>query len=217
MQLGKDYQQLVEFVKGYFESHDPIGTGTELVYRFPFRRRFEHCLRCSIWARRIAVAENADVEIAMVSALFHDIGKAIDNKAQNHGEVGAQICEDYLTSIAYDKNRRDKIVQIVRNHSNHDQGKNASLETKVVSDADLLDEIGAIMVLWDAMACAGEDAPSYEKAYDKTAKYYARLKVELPDRLHTPTARQILTGRLSFIDTFLKNLEYELGRSETAS
>lgn len=116
MQLGKDYQQMVEFVKSYFDSHDPLGT--ELSTRFPFRRRFDHCLRCSIWARRIALSENANVETVMISALFHDIGKSVGGEiAQNHGDVGAQICDNYFKSIAYDKDRRDIIVRIVRNHS----------------------------------------------------------------------------------------------------
>jgi putative nucleotidyltransferase with HDIG domain len=214
MQPERKYEQMVEFVKGVFESHDPIGT--ELTKRFPFRRRFEHCLRCSIWARRIALTEGADAELTEISALFHDIGKAMDKTPQGHREVGAQICDDYLTSISYDKSRRARVVQIVRNHSTHGHERDASLEAKVVSDADLLDETGAITVLWDAMACAGEDAPSYEKAYDRITRAYTRLKVELPDRLHTPAARQILIARLSFIHNFLKNLEYEFGRSETA-
>ncbi len=212
MQLIKDYQQMVDFVKNHIESLDPIGT--ELNTRFPFRRRFEHCLRCSIWARRIALSENADVEIAMISALFHDISKSEEKKGKSHEEVGAQICGDYLKSIGYDKNKSVKIVQIVRHHSSHAIESYASLEAKVVSDADLLDETGAIGILWDAMACATGDAPSYEKACDRIKIDYAKLKDSPPDRLHTPTAQQILNGRLSFMDTFLKNLEYELGRGE---
>ncbi len=212
MKKEKDYQQMVEFVKSYLESQDPLGT--ELRTRFSFRRRFEHCLRCSIWARRIALSENANVEIAKISALFHDIGKSEGKKEKSHEEVGAQICGDYLTSIAYDKKKSAKIVQIVRSHSSHANESHASLAAKVVSDADLLDETGAIAVLWDAMACAGEDAPSYEKACDRIKINYAKLKGTLPDRLHTPTARKILKGRFLFIDTFLKNLEYEFGRRE---
>jgi putative nucleotidyltransferase with HDIG domain len=214
MQPARNYEQIVQFVKDFFESHDPIGT--ELTMQFPFRRRFEHCLRCSIWARRIALAEGADVEITEISALFHDIGKSIDKTAQSHGEIGTQICDDYLSSIGYDKNKCAQIVQLVESHGRHGHESDASLEAKVVSDADLLDETGAITVLWDAMACAGEDAPSYEKACDRITRTYTKLKVELPDRLHTPTARQILMERLLFINTFLKNLEYELGRSEIA-
>ena len=213
MQLGREYQQMVEFVRDYIESHDPFGT--EMSTRFRFRRRFEHCLRCSIWARRIALAEGANVEISQISALFHDIGKSVNNTSAEHGELGSEICGDYLTAVAYDKNRSTKIIQIIRSHSSHASESGASLEAKVVSDADLLDETGAITVLWDAMACAQEDAPSYEKAYDRIMSAYARLKAKPPEQLHTPTARQILKRRLLFIEAFLRNLEDELGRSET--
>jgi putative nucleotidyltransferase with HDIG domain len=204
-------EKMVEFVKTFIESHDPIGTGLD--ERFPFRRRFEHCLRCSIWARQIALAESADAEIAGISALFHDIGKSIDKTKQGHGRLGAQICDDYLKSIAYDENKRSQIVRIVRDHSQH-FGEDAALEAKIMRDADALDETGAIAVLWDVMACAGEDAPSYEKAYERIVADYDRLRDGLRDRLFTPTAKQILTERLSFIEIFLKNLEKELGRSE---
>jgi uncharacterized protein len=214
MQLIKDHQQMVKFVNSYFDSHDPLVT--ELSTRFPFRRRFDHCLRCSIWARRIALVENADADITIISALFHDIGKSVGGEtAQNHGEVGAQICDDYLNSVAYNRRKIAKITKIIRSHSNHANESDASLEAKVVSDADLIDETGATAVLWDAMACAREDAPSYEKVCDRTKMYYAKLKGTLPNRLHTTTAKQILSGRFLFVDTFLKNLEYELGRSET--
>lgn len=204
-------KKMVEFVKTFFESNDPIASS--LPTRFPFRRRFEHCLRCSIWARRIALAEGADAEIAGISALFHDIGKSKDEFIQEHGMVGAEICDDYLKSISYYKNKRAQIVDIIRNHSQHNIEKDISLEAKIVSNADLLDETGAIAVLWDAMACAGGDAPSYEKAYDRIVKDYDRLRTGLVDRLCTPTAKQILMKRLSFIETFLKNLEDELGRN----
>jgi len=210
-----DYAQMVKFVKGFFESHDPIATGLESVYRYPFRRRFEHCFRCSIWAKRIALAEGADVELTEISALFHDIGKSVSKPGQNHGQVGAKICDEYLASIGYDDERRARVVSIVRYHSRLAQKKTASLEGKIVSDADLLDEVGAITVLWDTMACATrDDSPSYEKAYDRIAGGLTRLKTELPGRLHTPMAREIVAGRMKFVETFLKNLDYELGRSE---
>ena len=52
------------------------------------------------------------MEIAEIGALFHDIGKSID-KTASHGEIGAQICDDYLSSIRFDKNKCAQIVQIV--------------------------------------------------------------------------------------------------------
>lgn len=203
---------MVDFVKIYLESHDPLST--QIKTKFPFRRRFEHCLRCAIWARRIAFSENADVEICVISALFHDVSKFEENKGKRHEEAGAQICNEYLSSIGYDKNKKEEIVRIVQHHSGHASERDASLESKVVSDADLLDETGAVAVLWDAMGCALGDSPSYDKAFERIRKDYTESK-NMPPNLHTRTAKKLFGERLSLMESFLKNLEYELGRGDT--
>ena len=155
--------------------------------------------------------EHADIEITVISALFHDISKSEQTENRTHGEIGAEVCNEYLTSTGYDINRKDRIVQIVRNHSNHAAMKNASLEARVVSDTDVLDEKGALTVLWDSMACAEEDSPSYEKVYERLSAQYTRLKSGPESFLHTRTAQKILSERLLFLENFLKNLAYELG------
>ena len=169
-----NWERAVEFVRAYFESHDPMGT--ELSHRYPFRRRFDHCLRCSVWTRRIASAERGDVELAETAALFHDIGKAVSDQQQDHGTPGADICDRYLNSVGYEENRRAIIVGIVARHSQHARHSEATLEEKIVSDADLLDETGAVAILWDAMACALEPSPSYDKAYERSLRMTAPVK-----------------------------------------
>ena len=203
-------ERALQFVKGFFETHDPIAT--QLAVRFAFRRRFQHCVRCAFWGRRIAMAEGADVETVEISALFHDIGKGMASSSEQHGKVGARICDQYLQSMGAGQSTRDFICGIILRHSEHARDPMSSLEEKVVSDADLLDETGAISILWDAMACAGEDAPSYDKAYERSLRSRGNLAA-LPGRLHTVTARKILDHRLALIDSFLENLADELGRS----
>jgi uncharacterized protein len=205
-----NYEIAEEFVRNFFGSHNPVGTSLDRQYIF--RKRFEHCIRCVMWATRISKVEGADIELVSISALFHDIGKAITGDV-SHGDVGATICDEYLASIGYDQIQRSKIVYIVRNHSRHTQPA-VSLEENIVRDADLLDEVGAITILWDAMACAGAKDPSYIKARDKISSGLIRLKTELPGHLYTTTARTIAEDRISFVETFLKNLDYELGLSE---
>ena len=207
------WEQTVEFVRAYFESHDPLGT--DLSYRYPFRRRFDHCLRCSVWARRIASVEGGDVELSATAALFHDIGKSAGESTQDHGALGADICDRYLDSVGYEKERRAVIVGIVARHSQHARHPEATLEEKIVSDADLIDETGAVAILWDAMACALEPGPSYDKAYERSLRMTGPIKARLPERLHTAEARRIAQGRFAVVDAFLANLAYELGRIET--
>ncbi len=206
-----NYEQTVGFVRDFFESHDPIGT--HLVHRYSFRKRFEHCQRCATWAERIARAEGVDVELVKISSLFHDIGKAVSSE-EGHADVGAAICDQYLASVGYDETRRSRIVDIVRNHNRHSQPA-ASREEEVVRDADLLDEVGAITVLWDAMASAGEKDPSYGKARDRIASGLMRLKTELPGHLNTLTARKIAEDRTLLVEKFIKDLDYELGTSDS--
>jgi putative nucleotidyltransferase with HDIG domain len=206
-------QAMRDFVKNFIESHDAIGT--KLDTRYPFRKLYGHCARCAQWARRLAVAEGADVEIAEVSTLFHDIGKSVDSTWQGHAEVGARICEDYLASVHYDAGKRAKIVAIVQNHIHHARGAVASLEAKVESDADLLDETGAMTVLWDAMAEAAKPDCSFDSAYERIATVSDKLKSSGLDAFHTATAREIALGRRRFLREFVDNLAYELGRTES--
>jgi putative nucleotidyltransferase with HDIG domain len=205
-------QETVEFVRSYFDTHDPVAT--DLSHRYPFRRRFDHCLGCSIWARKVAVAERANAELAEIAALFHDIGKATSDTNRDHGQLGAVIRADYLRSIQYEDSGSALIVDIVSRHSRHGSEANATLEDRIVSDADLLDETGSIAILWDAMACALEPDPSYEKAYERSLRMTAPLMTSLPQRLHTSTGKRIAQRRFAVVNGFLQSLESELGRGE---
>jgi putative nucleotidyltransferase with HDIG domain len=206
-------ENMLEFVMDFIESHDTIGT--KLSTRFPFRKLYGHCVRCAHWARRLAVAEEADVEVAEVSALFHDIGKSVDNTVEGHAEAGARICDDYLASIAFEESKRRQIVGIVRNHIYHARDKEDSLEARVESDADLLDETGAMTVLWDAMAEGAKPDCSFDSAFERIAAASLRLNDSALDMYHTSTAREIAIGRRLFLSQFVTNLAYELGRVES--
>lgn len=105
-------EEMLQFVKDFIESHDAIGT--KLSTRFPFRKLYAHCLRCAHWPRRLAMAEGADVEVAEVSALFHDIGKSVDNTVKGHAEAGARVCDDYLAATDFEDSKREHTVSIVR-------------------------------------------------------------------------------------------------------
>ncbi|GEM_PF-2716405 len=138
---------MLAFVKTFIESRDPIATGLET--RFPFRRLFGHCVRCARWARRLAVAEGAEVEVAEVSALFHDVGKAVDASDEGHAEAGAK------------------------------------------------------------------EGSTYVSAYERIAASATKLQACWVEAFHTATAREIARGRLDVLNTFMKDLAYELGRAES--
>ena len=84
------------------------------------------------------------------------------------------------------------------------------MEAKIESDADLLDECGAMTVLWDCMAIGAQDQQSYQAAYERIKQHYEKLSKSKPALL-TETGRRFLNDRVAFLGQFLENLELELG------
>ena len=84
-----------------------------------------------------------------------------------------------------------------------------SIECKVVMDAIILDEIGAISVLWDAMAVAVTDEATYKKAYYRIKNFYRINRAKIR-HLKTDVAKKEFEHRLKTIEDFLAELEREL-------
>ena len=76
-------------------------------------------------------------------------------------------------------------------------------------DADLLDEVGAISILWDSMATAIGDEASYKKAYQRIKNFYRINKPKIR-RCKTEAGRKEYEKRMETIETFLEELEKEL-------
>ncbi|MBD3238936.1 MAG: HD domain-containing protein [Chitinivibrionales bacterium] len=197
---------MVTFVRTFIEQHDPIGSA--LSKRYSFRRRFEHCYRCCVWAYRIAKREGGDREVVAIAALFHDIGKSMVRGRERHARLGARICTEYLTSAGYPPATIKAVAAVVADHVNHEKPMNH--ESRVVSDADQLDEIGALTVLWDSLAEGEKGAKSYQDAYHRLQRSYQALTRKQPC-LHTATAKAHYQRRITFLKRFLSQLESELG------
>ena len=202
-------QAMLDYVRDFIESHDPVAT--KLKRRFPFRRLADHCFRCFRWAQRISKVEGGDADVAQVSALFHDIGKCVDNTREGHALAGAEICSDYLAGIACEPSKRDRIVSIVRHHIEHCRGAESTLEARIESDADILDEIGAMTVLWDCMAQGAEEEQSYDIARDRIHRAYQALEEMPRSAFHTETGWRFFLGRREYLGDFIRDLDFELG------
>jgi uncharacterized protein len=206
-------QHMIDYVRRYIEARDPIAT--KLDTRFPFRRLADHCYRTYRWAQRINALEGADAEIVEIGALFHDIGKCVDNTSEGHAVAGAGVCRDYLRSMRFDPEVTETIVHLVATHTHSIQDPAISLEARVVRDADLLDEVGALTVLWDAMAAGAEPEQSYLITYERIRTAYLRRRERDLLRFETETGQRYCAERLGFLRRFVENLEYELGLSST--
>ena len=197
--MSVNYAEVIEYVKKMTSENGRPSN-------YPFRSRFEHTMRVYRWAIKLQSKLGGDLDVIVLAALLHDIGW---DDERPHGEVGAELAVEYMDSIGIDPETIRRVGEIIMIHEDKDSDADLSLECKIVMDADLLDEVGAISVLWDSMATACEDEASYKKAYYRITNYYRNNKPKIR-RCKTDAARAEYTKRMQLLDSFIFQLEKEL-------
>lgn len=106
---------------------------------------WEHTYRDILNSLIIGEAEGADMRIVLPAMTMHDIGFLYGASGKTHGAVGADNLRAFMAEggIAYPDDMAGHIADCIRTHkgSMHDE-QPATLEAKVVADADLLEKFG---------------------------------------------------------------------------
>ena len=177
----------------------------------PFRDRYEHTTRVLNWANRIQEIEGGQKDIITLAVLFHDTGWS---ETVDHALVGAKLAEKYLVEKEVDPVVVDRITSAVRTHNKRQETpKDLPIENLIVMDADLLDEVGVTTLVWDAMATAAENKPSYTKAMERNQIYFERAQ-EKAAYLKTEAGMRFYNDRIKMWGKCLNHFRYELGLSE---
>ena len=182
--------------------------------RFPFRDRWQHTLRVCKWAERINRVEKGDPQVVAIAAIFHDVGKGL-HPDRPHAEVSAEICEKYLRKVSLPEAKIQDIVQAVRCHSlKNEDPQGFTLEQRIIMDADSLDEVGALCVLWDALGNSNEPQTTYRSVYCHIKGSYDE-RLRKMDTLKTEEGRRLYQKRLDTLGGFIQELALELGLDES--
>jgi uncharacterized protein len=207
-------KKLKQFVKKRQDQHDPS-------------HDFQHVLRVTNLARRIASTVDADEEIVIPAALFHDIVvyQKDTEASKNESKESAEIADNVLSQI--DQYPKEKIseVKICIKECSFSKGKNASsIESKVLQDADRLEATGAISIMRTFASCADMDRPFYPpedplcrssvETYRSGINLFRNRLLKVQDVLHTDLAKQFAQERAEFLEQFLDQLEHELHQSD---
>ena len=135
--MSVNYAEVIEYVKKMTSENGRPSN-------YPFRSRFEHTMRVYRWAIKLQSKLGGDLDVIVLAALLHDIGW---DDERPHGEVGAELAVEYMDSIGIDPETIRRVGEIIMIHEDKDSDADLSLECKIVMDADLLDEVGAILSL----------------------------------------------------------------------
>jgi uncharacterized protein len=191
---------------------------------------FLHVMRVAENARRIGVVESADLDVVLPAALLHELFNYPKGHPQSHlsGEVCAEHAADALRQEGCPAHLIDAIGECIRTHAFSRGLVPATIEGKVLQDADRLDAIGAIGIARCFATCAEMGVPFYQpddpfcrqrEPDDKRwglDHFYCKL-LRIPDGLHTATARAIASERLGLMKSFLEQLGHEIQPGEPAS
>ena len=184
---------------------------------------FLHVLRVTLSARRIGEAEGARLDIVVAAALLHELF----NYPKGHPDSprSGEVCADPARAVLRAEGCAEPLVEAVatciREHPFSRGILPATIEGKVLQDADRLDAIGSIGIARCMATCADMKRPFYSpedpfcasRAPDDKAwgidHFYAKL-LRIPDVLHTPTARAMAQERVAAMTGFLAQLGREI-------
>jgi len=193
------------------EKTDTIQNYVKKTMTQPGSHGLDHVLRVVYLCEVIGKEENADMEVLLPAALFHDIARPVETQTGvPHEEAGAQMAEEYLRSIRYDEKHIPKIAHAIRTHRYRSLEKPETLEARILSDADKLDALGAVGIARTFIRAGehnGEISDAISHIHDKLLR--------LNGRMYTDTAKRLAEERHRFLQEFLEKLTDETALPDT--
>lgn len=198
----------------------------------------DHTIRVYNNCMMIAREEpEANLEILQAASLLHDVARIKededDSGKTDHATLGAEMAFDILLDAGYGEQFAEAVKQVISTHRYRADDPPATLEAKILFDADKLDALGAIGIA-RSFAIAGKagetlyysgSVEEYVKENLVGGEIHGRIKDQskhsfqmeyalkfkyLPERMYTPTAKKIALARLQFMDTFIKQMTQEV-------
>ncbi|MCC7531014.1 MAG: HD domain-containing protein [Candidatus Melainabacteria bacterium] len=179
-----------------------------------------HIMRVRALAVRLAIEEGADAYVVELAALLHDIA---DWKFHDGDlNAGPKVATEWLKSLDEKPEIIEKVAAIIKEVSYKGAGVKttpASIEGKVVQDADRLDALGAIGIArtfayggkFDRPMHDPDQAPvmhqtfeQYKASRGSTLNHFYEKILLLKERLNTDAARALALERHRYVEDFVE-------------
>jgi uncharacterized protein len=183
----------------------------------------EHIRRVVTTARRLALAEGAELAVVLPTAWLHDcvvVPKDSPLRSQA-SRLAAEAATTFLRSVDYPAEHVAAIAHAIEAHSFSAQIVPQTREAQVVQDADRLDALGAIglarcLMLGGALGRRlydPDDPFAEQRVLDDVVNtvdhFYVKL-LRLADTMTTESGRAEARQRTHFLEQFLEQLRHEI-------
>jgi len=188
--------------------------------------RLDHTMRVVANARRLAVSEpTANADVVEAAAWLHDIGRSLERERRmSHAKLSAELAEPLLPGLGFSAEDQRLILDAIADHRFSEGRVPASVEGRILQDADRLDALGAIGIARTfaeshARELYNTDDPFTDRRTPDDARYaidhfFTKL-LRLPETLHTREAQYIAQRRVQYMRGFLNEFAAELTISDS--
>lgn len=177
-----------------------------------------------VWStcQTIAATENADLEILLPAAIFHDIIN-LEKSAPNRTEaskLSADYAQKFLRTSRYPHAKIPAVHHAIHAHSFSANVACETNEAKILQDADRLDALGAIGIarcfavsgqlnraLFHPTDPMAQNRPLDERTY--ALDHFQTKLFKIAKTLHTAKAREIAAQRSAYMQNFCDTLTKE--------
>ena len=183
-----------------------------------------HALQVLKNVEMLAEKEGGDLDILIPAALLHDVVIYAKNDPQSDQAPteSAQLTKEILESLEeYPQDKISSVMEVIERCSFNKTEEPATLEGKIIRDADKLEATGAVSIMRTFSSGGQMGRPLYHRddpfAENRTADarqqsldlFYERLLVAR-DRMYTDTAKEIANQRTEILHVFLEQLKKEI-------
>jgi uncharacterized protein len=204
------------------------------------RDRLEHSPACHDWdhtlrvlnnARHLCQAEGGDGLVVDFAAVLHDVGRPAELADQGHtchAHHGARLVHEILPALGIaDPDFAEHVAACVRTHRfrHRTEDRPATVEARIVFDADKLDSIGAIGI-GRSFHFAGrigarvhnraeqaEGSASYSREDSAYREFLVKLR-HVHDRMLTAEGRRLAASRHAFMVAFFEQINREVNGAD---
>lgn len=186
------FEKMIEFCKEKMGS-DPVSG-------------FDHVQRVLRWCELIGKTEDVDLEVLRAAAILHDVG--VPQGRNVHHEIGAELAEQFLTSINFPPEKIPAVTAAIRGHSRYGGPDPTTLEGYILRDADMLDFIGTVGIVRAILR--DFQAEKYTGDPEMIPKLAENLKNRISNKFYSQIGKK--TGQILFkaMDHFVTQLTIEL-------
>lgn len=191
-------QNIYEFSETFLKMTDP--------YNKLSTRILEHTRRSMKIAERLLQKEIADREIVLISLILHDISKPLCETL--HNLLSYRLAELLFERFDYIGDKKKKILDCILYHSGKDlESLDLTPELKVMMDADILDEVGLLLISRVCMRTLNKNHSIQEMIKILEARF-TKIEKET-ELLKTKTGKDMYIQKKKKLKEYIDNLKLE--------